>query len=51
MLKEFVLEREEIMETAFSSNTIERGKEIIREKRKRSGRELIYEWEQEPKKQ
>lgn len=49
-LKEFVLEREEIMETAFSSNTIERGKEIIREKRKRSGRELIYEWEQESKK-
>ena len=46
MLKEFVLEREEIMETAFSGRTIERGKEIIREKRQRSGRELIYEWEE-----
>lgn len=47
--KEFVLEREEIIETAFSSSTIERGKEIIREKRKRSGRELIYEWEEKNK--
>ncbi|UUV20985.1 GLPGLI family protein [Paenimyroides aestuarii] len=49
-LKEFVLEREKIVESSFSGRTIERGKEIIREKRQRSGRELIYEWEEQSEK-
>ncbi|HLV15042.1 MAG TPA: GLPGLI family protein [Xanthomarina sp.] len=49
-LKEFTIEREKIISEFFESEIRERGSERTREKQDRKGIELIYEWEEEPKK-
>lgn len=48
-LEQFLILREEFLDNGFSDLSKERGT-ITRTNPPRSGRELIYEWEQEPKK-